>query len=131
MDYSRGDGDMHRYNTNKRPGGGYFLIWNNKGIVIDRGFDFICNLYSAGYSLADIDAIFVTHSHVDHMGDLFPLLTLIYERKDLLEHLYGKNNDQFRKVDLFLNLGSLNSFVSWMASQTEDTILKHTFFAPI
>jgi hypothetical protein len=122
IDFSRGSGGTHAYNSNKCPGGGYFLIWNNKGIVIDPGFDFIRNLYSAGYSIADIDAIFLTHAHIDHMSDFFSLLTLLYERKDLLQQLYGEGNSKFKRIDLFLNIGCMNSFLPWFSSQTKDTI---------
>lgn len=122
VDFNKWAGGVHSYNSNQCPGGGYFLIWNNKGIVIDPGFDFIRNLYSAGYSVADIDAIVLTHAHIDHMGDFFTLLTLIYERQDLLKRLYGENNSGFEKIDLFLNIGAMNSFLSWFASQTKDTI---------
>lgn len=133
VDFSRGFGGIHSYNSNKCPGGGYFFIWNNKGIAIDPGFDFIRNLYSAGYSISDINAIILTHSHIDHMGDFFSLLTLIYERKDLLEQLYGEDSEEFKeefnKIDLFLNIGSMNSFLPWFASQTKD-IIRHIHALP-
>ena len=42
------------------PGGGYFLLWEGKGIVIDPGYNFIQNFYDQGFSLEDIDAIVIT-----------------------------------------------------------------------
>jgi tetratricopeptide (TPR) repeat protein len=121
VDFNRGGGSPHFYSSNNCPGGGYFLVWNKKGIVIDPGFDFIRNLYSAGYSISDIDAIIITHAHIDHMSDFFALLTLIYERKDLREQLYGDKSD-FRKIDLFMNIGAMNGFLPWCAAQTKETI---------
>lgn len=62
-------------------GGGYFMVLGGKGIVIDPGYDFIHNLGQAGFSMNDIDAIAITHLHVDHAEDLENLLLLIFERQ--------------------------------------------------
>jgi tetratricopeptide (TPR) repeat protein len=55
------------------------------GVVVDPGMDFIENLYRTGYCLGDINMIVVTHDHVDHLGSLDPLLSLLYERAELLD----------------------------------------------
>ncbi|MFH1680695.1 MAG: MBL fold metallo-hydrolase, partial [Candidatus Eisenbacteria bacterium] len=60
-------------------GGGYYLLWHGRGIVIDPGYDFIENFYDEGFSLADVHAVIVTHSHPDHDDDLSSLTTLIHE----------------------------------------------------
>jgi glyoxylase-like metal-dependent hydrolase (beta-lactamase superfamily II) len=44
-------------------GGGYFLKWRGKGIVIDPGFDFIDNFHDAGYHMREVDAVLVSHNH--------------------------------------------------------------------
>ena len=44
-------------------GGGYFLIWNGKGIVIDPGFDFLSNFLRMGGCATDINAVILTHNH--------------------------------------------------------------------
>jgi hypothetical protein len=64
------------------------------GIVIDPGTDFVETLYRSGYSVADIDMIIVTHDHVDHLGSLDPLLSLLHERDQLLatESGHGDNS---------------------------------------
>ena len=54
------------------------------GVVIDPGVDFVENLYRTGYSLSDIRMIVITHDHVDHLGALEPLLSLIHVRAELL-----------------------------------------------
>lgn len=60
-------------------GGGYFLVANGVGIVVDPGFGFVNLLYTAyGYTVCDIDAIFVTHDHPDHWADLPTILALKY-----------------------------------------------------
>ncbi|HVE69241.1 MAG TPA: MBL fold metallo-hydrolase [Solirubrobacteraceae bacterium] len=56
------------------------------GIALDPGADFVENLYRSGYSLSDVDMVIVTHDHVDHLGSLDPLLSLLYARSEILEH---------------------------------------------
>lgn len=85
-------------------GGGYFISWRGKGIVIDPGFNFIENFLSAGLRIADIDAIFLTHSHLDHTADFESLMTLIFEHNENLQE------EEKKKVDIFLNVSSLNKF---------------------
>jgi hypothetical protein len=69
-------------------GGGYFVRLHGGsrsprrpyGIVIDPGPDFIENLYRTGFSLNDTDLIIVTHDHVDHLGALDSLLSILFTR---------------------------------------------------
>ncbi|MFC1941715.1 MBL fold metallo-hydrolase, partial [Chloroflexota bacterium] len=89
-------------------GGGYFLVWKGKGIVIDPGFDFISNFDKAGFSLRDIDAILITHAHTDHTADFESLLSLKHEQKKHIQT--GDCN-----IDLFMNIGSLNKFIGWIS----------------
>jgi Tfp pilus assembly protein PilF/ribonuclease BN (tRNA processing enzyme) len=66
--------------TNRKwPGGGYFLRWREKGLVIDPGFDFLDNFHEAGYHILDVHAVAVSHDHIDHNGDLRSLDDLCYE----------------------------------------------------
>ncbi len=76
-------------------GGGYFLRLHRTkddphkdegpfGVVVDPGVDFVENLYRTGFSLSDIDMIAITHDHVDHLGALDPLLSLLHVRFELL-----------------------------------------------
>ncbi len=60
-------------------GGGYFLKWQGKGIVIDPGFDFIDNFHDAGYNMREVDAVLVSHNHSDHNYDLSSVDDLRYE----------------------------------------------------
>jgi len=60
-------------------GGGYFLKWRGKGLVIDPGFDFLDNFHQAGFHVMDIDAIVVSHNHPDHNADLNTLDNLCHE----------------------------------------------------
>jgi len=88
-------------------GGGYFICWKGKGIVIDPGFDFVENFAEAGLSLEDIDAILITQAHIDHTNDLETLIMLLAER--------NAQNPSPRQVTLGLNLGCLNKVnVGWI-----------------
>lgn len=75
-------------------GGGYFVRLHGckrassgeqpYGIAIDPGMDFVENLYRTGYSIGDIDMIVLTHDHVDHVGSLDPLFSLLHVRTKLV-----------------------------------------------
>jgi ribonuclease BN (tRNA processing enzyme) len=113
-------------------GGGYFLLWKGKGIVIDPGYDFIQNFYDEGFSLEDIDAIVLSHSHPDHDDDFASLTTLVKEWNEYHEKLgqgardrrekSGKNSSNGRspsagktiRLDLFLNESTHWKFAAWL-----------------
>lgn len=93
-------------------GGGYFLLWAGKGVAIDPGYDFLQNFYDEGFSLADIDAVVVTHSHPDHEDDLSTLSTLVREWNEYHHHM-GREG-QTVKLDLLLNESAHLKFSSWL-----------------
>jgi hypothetical protein len=74
-------------------GGGYFVRIHPAGgagrafgIAVDPGTSYVECLYRAGFSLADVDMIVVTHDHVDHASSLEPLLALRHEMRALRAH---------------------------------------------
>ncbi|MBD3418583.1 MAG: MBL fold metallo-hydrolase [Chitinivibrionales bacterium] len=85
----------------KAVGGGYFLVINGYGCVIDPGHHFLQNFFCLGRTINDIDAIFVTHFHDDHYADLPALLSLLYRRSK------AKPDS---KVDVFLDSETFNLF---------------------
>ncbi|NCN65025.1 MAG: MBL fold metallo-hydrolase [Candidatus Altiarchaeum hamiconexum] len=93
----------------RRKGGGYFLSWEGHGIVIDPGFNFIENFFANGFNISDIDAIFLSHSHLDHTSDFESLMTLIFESNDNLPL------EEKKQIELFLNFSSLNKFANLMS----------------
>lgn len=105
-----------RSNDENSLGGGYFLSWNGKGIVIDPGFDFIDNLHNAGIRIGCIDAIIITHSHPDHYADFEPLLTLLYEYNDQRkeEDESGGRNAEPKKIHVCASLGTLKKCAGWL-----------------
>lgn len=53
---------------------GFFLNVGAHHILLDGGSGTIRRLLETPYSFKDIDYIFYTHTHPDHVGDLVPLL---------------------------------------------------------
>jgi beta-lactamase family protein len=81
----------------RAPGGGYLVQVREPGpgsrpfgIAIDPGPDFLENLYRAGYSLADIQMIVVSHDHADHIASLDALMALLYHRKNLGDRTFDR-----------------------------------------
>jgi len=52
----------------------YLLSFRGTRLLIDCGSGTLRRLLHAGQPYAEIDAIFVTHCHADHVADLVPLL---------------------------------------------------------
>jgi len=77
-------------------GGGYLVQVRKArskksfGIAVDPGPDFLDNLYRAGYSLADIHMIVLTHDHADHIASLDALLALMGIRLLLGDRTFSK-----------------------------------------
>jgi len=93
-------------------GGGYFLMWGGRGVVIDPGYDFLQNFYDEGFSIADIDAVVVTHSHPDHEDDFSTLSTLVREWNEYHQHM-GRVDPPL-SLDLFLNESAHLKFSNWL-----------------
>ena len=104
-------------------GGGYFLIWNDKGIVIDPGYDFIQNFYDEGFSLEDIHAVVLTHSHPDHDDELSSLLTLLHEWNTYYEKTLQSEKKTF---DLFLNESTYRKYENWIYAKEMKVVRKVT-----
>jgi len=58
----------------KRNAPGYYLEVSNQEILIDCGSGTLLQLERAGKSYRSIDAVFITHTHPDHISDLVPLI---------------------------------------------------------
>lgn len=60
-------------------GGGLYIRWQNKGIVIDPGINFMENFHNYELYAQDINYVIVTHNHIDHNCDLNTIIDLDYQ----------------------------------------------------
>lgn len=59
--------------------GGYYLRWNNKGIVFNPGVNFLSHFHQQGLHIRDIDFIIVTSSNMDSYADIKEIYELNYQ----------------------------------------------------
>lgn len=84
-------------------GGGYLIYHTNErgcinwGIAIDPGFDFVRNLFHAGFSLSDIDLVLLSHAHIDHLRDFESMVNLYLE--------LDKRTKDKRRAHVIMTLG--------------------------
>lgn len=60
-------------------GGGFYFRWNMLGVAVDPGLNFVTNMHEHGLSISEIDAVIITHDHLDHTGDMMILDDLEYQ----------------------------------------------------
>ncbi len=53
---------------------GYLLVTDDFQVLVDCGEGTMKQLLHAGFSFQDIDAVFLSHYHPDHVSGLLPLL---------------------------------------------------------
>ena len=88
-------------------GGGYFIRYKGKGIVIDPGYDFIKNFGAVGGRVFDIDHIVLTHAHGDHTQDFEPLLSLLHEFNQ-------KHKPARKQVYIYMSAGTARKFSGYL-----------------
>ena len=73
-----------------------------ENILFDAGRGVVIQLVRAGVPLAALNPVFITHHHVDHIGDLYDVMlsTWMHGRKEPL-HIYGPPETE-RIVDALL-----------------------------
>ncbi len=102
-------------------GGGKLLVWKGKGIAIDPGFDFLTNLYDEGFSLEDIDAIVITHDHIDHTNDFDAICRLIKEYNEVVEDKKKKH------LILLVNPGFSQKCSHYLKEAEDKGEVKHVY----
>ena len=56
--------------TDDFSGGGLYFRYNGFGVIIDPGYHFVQNMHHAGLTVLDVDAVVITHEHIDHNSDM-------------------------------------------------------------
>ena len=77
------------FDTDEFAGGGFFFCWKGYGVAVDPGYHYIQNLHHYGLSVLDINAVIVTHEHIDHNSDIRLL-------EDILTASYDKSEDSYK-----------------------------------
>ena len=73
------------FDTQAYHGGGLYVNWGGYGIAIDPGYHFVENMHRSGLNILDIDAVIVTHEHIDHTNDIRILDDLNFSLSEYLE----------------------------------------------
>lgn len=113
----------------KMKGGGYFITFQGMGIAIDPGINFVENLYSEGFSIADVHYIIATHDHIDHIAEIDTIMSLHYKRCKVdetqkrtlylvlnpsvsirYEFMVNQNPSLFKKIELTPHVNEMKIF---------------------
>lgn len=106
-------------------GGGYFVYKTNgkgeieEGLVVDPGFNFLENFFGEGFSIRDINAILMTHSHPDHSNDFMSIMTLVHEMNKCGERVFADGKWEKRKLVLFMTEGCHQNFAEQINRKTD------------
>lgn len=60
-------------------GGGIYFNVEGFGIVIDPGIGFVDSMHKQGIFIEDINAVIVTHNHLDHNADIRTISALLHD----------------------------------------------------
>jgi ribonuclease BN (tRNA processing enzyme) len=52
------------------------LVVGDRAYLVDAGYGTVRTLFQAGLTIADLEQVFITHTHSDHIADLFSLIWL-------------------------------------------------------
>ena len=74
----------------KRSAPAYYLEAEGRQILVDCGSGTLLQLERIGKSYKDIDAVFITHTHPDHIADIMPLIHAL-----LATPLFTREKDLF------------------------------------
>ncbi len=102
--------------TKDRNNSGYLLEIGGELLLLDTGSGILRQLIKTGHSVWDIDRIFYSHMHLDHISDLLPILfTRKYSQPEQLGdfnlNIYG-HSDIRKVIDIYESL-----FGKWIINE--------------
>ncbi len=108
-------------------GGGYLLMVDSDGLVIDPGRDCIRNIFECGFCFTDITAVFISHAHFDHVADCESILTLLHEYNAYIQRgfddPYTRENHPdksgYKHLDFFVSAGVFQKFSGFLRLHPE------------
>ncbi len=103
--------NAHSVRDGRQTGGGYFIWWEGWGLVVDPGLGFGEAFRSAEYVPMNISAVVATHHHIDHTGDMLPILTCVYE----MNQRPLPTNASHHQVDFAFSPGAFSAFADVVA----------------
>lgn len=97
-------------------GGGFYFRFRGYGIVVDPGIGFVSLMHRNNIFINDIDAVIVTHSHLDHNCDVGAISALLHD--------YNSNKQRERSFfEKFLECGvdEPHNITWYMDEETEQS----------
>lgn len=95
-------------------GGGFFLVLDGYGLIIDPGYNFLEIFYENGFVPRDINGILISHSHDDHSIDLESIFSVLFK--------VNKYYNLEKKVDLFINPVTYDKYSMMFEADRKDII---------
>lgn len=100
-------------------GGGLYINYQGKGIVIDPGIGFVKNMHEAGIFIEDIDIVIVTHNHIDHNMDMSIISSLKYDlvryneqKRNMISNLFDLPHKSAHEITWILDESSKKKFAN-------------------
>ncbi|MCM1288725.1 MAG: MBL fold metallo-hydrolase, partial [Clostridium sp.] len=80
-------------------GGGFYFNVGGYGLVIDPGINFVENMHKNKIFIEDIDAVIVTHNHLDHNKDIGTISALQHDLNRYYRQCVAFYNKYFDNID--------------------------------
>lgn len=112
-------------------GGGIYLNVGGYGIVIDPGIGFVDSMHKQGIFIEDIDAVIVTHNHLDHNADLSTISALqhdvnrYYEKQvSFYKNFFPDAKHKKHSIYWILDIGTKESTKTIVDSDNSEVLIK-------
>jgi len=99
-------------------GGGLYLNVDGFGVVIDPGIGFVDSMHKQGIFIEDINAVVVTHNHLDHNADIGTISALQHDI-----NRYYESQVKFYK-GFFRGVNNKKHTISWWLDESTQEVNK-------